>query len=327
MLSLGRRPFLASATAFAALSFRAEAAGLAGLAVHASPAGASVLLARVVTSGALDGLAPGARIEAWRSPDVLRAGIVKGDVRVFSAPSTVAANLYNRGAALRLLSVIGFGNISIVTADNAVNSLGDLRGRTIQLFFKNDMPDLVFRCLMRRGGLIEERDYRIDYAGSATEATQLLLARKATIAVLGEPVGTMALALGAKSGLPLRRAIDLAQAWGEITGGATRIPVLGIAVGESLVRDHPDFIRAFHAATREAVQWMRANPAAAGQLAARDFGLDAAALTASLAESNIDVVPARTARPDLESLWNALAEISPGVIGGRLPDEAFYLDV
>ena len=325
MLTFGRRAFLASATAAIALAGRASAAELGGLVIHASPAGASVLLARAVESGALERGAPGARLKAWRNPDVLRAGIVKGDVRLFSAPSTISANLFNRGAPLRLLSVIGYGNIYAVTAEEEIKELADLRGQTIQLFFKNDMPDLLFRSAMTHAGLTEGRDYRIDYAASALEATQLLLAGKARIAILGEPVATMALAKGAQAGLGLRRAVDIAQAWGAATGRTARVPVLGVAATEDLARDDMDFLSGFHAALRDAVAWMRAHPVEAGALGARDFGFNAQALAASLAHSNIDAVPAATARGDLEFLWNALAEISPGVVGGHLPDAAFYL--
>ncbi len=316
MQAIGRRRFLFLAAAFGLVG-RAGAADEPQT-LHLAPAIASILAARAVESGTL----PEVRVAVWRTPDVLRAGIVSGSIRVFTAPTTVPANLYNRGAPLRLLSVTGLGNMSIVAADPAIRSLADLEGRTVHLFFKNDMPDLVFRYLMGRLGLEAGRHYRIEYVGSATEAMQLMLAGRAESAVLAEPNTSMTLARG-----PFRRAVDIQQAWSEITGGPPRIPVSGIAATEEFARDHRELLRTLHAATAEALAWTRGHPAEAAAMAERLLGTQAEAVEACLAHANMAAIGARAARPDLERLWNALAEISPAVIGGRLPDDGFYLDV
>lgn len=317
MEAFGRRRLFAGVAGAAVMGLfgQARAVSPRPASLQLAPALPSLLLVRAVTGGAL----PDLRLEVWRSPDVLRAGIVAGDVRAFSTPSSIPANLYNRGAPLRLVSITGMGHMTLVTADDTIGSLADIEGRTVQLFFKNEMPDLVFRYLMGRLGMEAGRDYRVEYAASATEVTRLLVAGKAKTALLAEPNTTMTLSMG-----PFRRAVDIQRAWGEITGLPPRIPVSGIAVTEDVADDHPAFVRSLHAATMDALAWISSHQGEAGALAESTLGIKADVAAASLSHFNMDAVPARSIRPELERFWTALAEISPGVIGGKLPDERFY---
>ena len=54
------------------------------------------------------------------------------------------------------------------------------------------------------------------------------------------------------------------------------------------------------------------------------MGLKAAVMTASLKSITWKYTPAVEARPSLEAFYQALSELSPEVIGGRLPDDGFY---
>ena len=88
-------------------------------------------LMRLVDSGALAGLAEQVEFVAWTNPDQLRALVLGGEVDFVAAPSNVAANLYNRGAPLRLLdgvtqrtvedtgSVQGAGNCHAISRRHA----------------------------------------------------------------------------------------------------------------------------------------------------------------------------------------------------------------
>ena len=55
-----------------------------------------------------------------------------------------------------------------------------------------------------------------------------------------------------------------------------------------------------------------------------ELGLKAAPMTESLKNITWEFTPAAQARPSLEAFYQALSEISPEVIGGKLPDDGFY---
>jgi NitT/TauT family transport system substrate-binding protein len=326
---LTRRSMLLSAAAAvccAGAARPASAAPVADLAIYAAPSGSSVVLAHLIESGGLSDVAPGATLKIWHDPDELRAGIASGHAAVFNAPSNLAANLYNRGVAVRLLDILGMGHLYVMTTDPGVNALADVKGRTIGLFFKNDMPDLVFRSLARRGGLEAGRDYQVIYAATHMEAAQLLIAGKVDTAVLPEPMASAALLMGGHHGVAVRRAIDLQDVWRTYYGAPARIPMAGIAVTDALRQQSPEFVAALHRGAIRSAAWLAEHPDAAGELAVKYLGLHAHIAAESLKHFGIEVVSARDMRADLETFYNALAAIDPGSIGGHLPDEGFYLN-
>jgi NitT/TauT family transport system substrate-binding protein len=309
---------LAGAAAPTLLPLPARAAPLR---VLAAPSTSSILVAHAV-----DRLGWGERAFAvWRSPDEMRAAVVGARADVVTLPTNVAANLYNRGLALGLVDVVSAGAMHILSRDPAVRGIDDLRGRRIRLYFRGDMPDVATRWLLARHGLEPGRDVAVDYAGSAVETAQLLLAGRAETALLNEPAASAALLQARAAGIALHRAFTLQEAWAAATGDETPLPLAGSAVTSADVA--PRAVRTLHMAVAEAAAWVQAEPASAGRLAAARLGFPAAATTAALEAATIRVDAAVEVRPAIERFLTALAELSPALIGGQLPDRAFYVDL
>src|SRR5690554_3141940 len=53
----------------------------------------------------------------WKSPDELRAIVLNKQAHILAAPTNVAATLYNKGVALKLVHVPVWGILSIVSRD------------------------------------------------------------------------------------------------------------------------------------------------------------------------------------------------------------------
>lgn len=316
-----RRRLVAGLAAAVALPLLPGAARAAPLRVLAAPSTSSILVARAV-----DHLGWGeAALAVWRSPDEMRAAVVGARADVVTLPTNVAANLYNRGLALRLVDVVSAGAMHVLSRDPAIRGIADLRGRRLRLYFRGDMPDVTTRWLLARHGLEPGRDVAVDYAGSAVETAQLLLAGRAETALLNEPAASAAIVQARAAGIALHRAFTLQRAWAEATGDATPLPMAGSAV--TSVDADPGAVRALHAAVAEAADWARTDPHAAGRLAEARLGFAAAPTTMALEAATIGVDAAADVRPAIERFLAALAELSPDLVGGRLPDPAFYVEL
>lgn len=336
-----RRSFLASGAvalgaAFAARHARgadsapdAGSARLAKLTLGGPPASVSNPLVRMVESGALADLADEVRFVGWRDPDQLRVMALEGKADVLAMPVNVAANLYNRGAKLRLVNVSVWGILWVVSRDPDVHTLKDLVGKEIAMPFRGDMPDIVFSLLAEREGIDPRNDLRLRYVASPIDAMQLLLLRRVDHALLAEPAVSMALR---KSGSfpvslvapELYRAIDLQQEWKRAFGGDARIPQAGIAVLGAL-RDRPDAVARIAAAYDTALHWCEADAKACGEIVSKQLPmLSAEAIADAIGHGHMDAVPAAAARPALESLYRQLLQKSPGLVGGKLPPDDFY---
>jgi NitT/TauT family transport system substrate-binding protein len=274
---------------------------------------------------ALESITRQTQVHIARTVDMLRAQALTGEMHFAAMPTYVAANLYNRGIKLRLVNVAVWGNLYIVGEGGApVRSLEDLKGQRLIIPSRGDTPDLIFRFLAAGKGLDIARDLQIEYVPSPMEAAGLLAAGRARFAVLSEPAATSALLRARQEGRTLERLIPLRKVWGEVTGTASRIPQAGI-VALPAIAGRDDLIRAFNEAYSQAAAWALSNPDGMGALAERGIeGLRAPAAASALMFSELRAVPAIEVRRELEFYFSRLKELSPDIIGGKLPDAGFY---
>ena len=298
---------------------------IANLEILAAPTGASITVARALDSGGLAEAAPNATFRLWRDPDALRAGIVSGRTLLFSTPTNLPANLANRGLPIKLLCVLGQGHLTIVSAETGISSFRDLKGREVLAFFRNDMPDLVFRACARLEGVDPDKDIKLSYVQDGMAAAQMLAAGKATTALLMEPAATMAIMRAGQQDIKLARVLSLQEIWTRQMK-LTTMPMVGLAISEKLLEQTPEIVPALRAALPAAKAWALANPDEAGTLAEKSMQMHPKIFASAVERLKMDIVSARAAKPDLEVFYRSLLDVSPQALGGKLPPDSFYLD-
>ncbi|CCE01208.1 ABC transporter substrate-binding protein [Bradyrhizobium sp. STM 3809] len=322
--SLSRRSLLAGAALSALPLGDAKAKPIAGLEILGAPTGATISLVRALSSGALAAAAPDASFRLWRDTDDLRAAIVSGHTRLFSTPTHVPANLANRGMPLKLLCLLGMGHLTVVADDDKIKSFADLAGQPVLGFFRNDMPDLVFRACAKMEGLDPDKDIKLSYVQTGMEAAQMLASGRASAAILSEPPATAAIMLAGQQGRTLHRAINLQQVWAKHRA-KNGIPMVGIAVHAALLDDSPELIDALRQALPQAREWVLANRADAAALADAKMQMRPMIFEKALDHFNMRIVPAEAARADLTLFYQTILDLAPDALAGRLPGDDFYL--
>lgn len=288
-------------------------------------------LIHMVESGALNDLADSVEFVSWRDPDQLRLMALNGQADVLAMPVNVAANLYNRGAPVRLLNVSTWGLLWMVSRQPGLTRIEDFRGKEIAMPFRGDMPDVLFGLLAERAGLNIRQDLKLRYVASPMDAMQLLLMRRVDHALLAEPAVSMALRKSGSFPLnvvapELHRSLDIQQAWGLSFQRAPRIAQAGIAL-VGAAREDSALARRVAEAYAVSLAWCQANAEACGQLVVKHLpALLPEAVADAMAVSQMRAVAAPDARPEVEFLFEQLLAKNPALIGGQLPDEGFYLD-
>lgn len=303
---------------------RAETAAVPlELTIHASPTG-SLVLADLADRNPLAGEGLRLAYANWRSPDELRGGLTSGQVRCAMVPSYVGANLRARGLDLGLLAVFSGGGLAIVAADSKIDRLAALAGRKLAVPFYNDMPGILLRYFSAREGFkLETVD--VNAVASPNEAALLLASGRADAAVLPEPFASVAIARARANERTLTRVLDFQILWREATGSDLGLPTGGLVMERKLFQSNPvlfghlvtEFQRSSEALPSDAVRMTA--------LAARVSPVDPEIAVAVQRASHSRTFLARDARPMLERFFSALAESNPAIIGGRLPDDEFYL--
>jgi len=326
---LNRRTLLGalagSAGALALPPLPALAAPAQGLEILGAPNGSTIVLLRLIQSGALDQVAPGVSFRLWRDTDELRAAIVSGRSSLFTTPTHVPANLANRGLPLKLFAILSMGHLFVVSGDESIKSFKDLAGKSLVGFFKNDMPDLVFRSIAKGYGMDPDKDMTITYVRTPMEAAQMLAAGRATTAILSEPPATAAIMMAKKEGRVLNRAISLQEDWKAQHKGLG-LPMAGIAVHERLIEQSPELIAALGAGLPGARDWVMANKPEAGQLAEQKMDVKAHMFANALDHFNVVAEPAAKQKAGLIAFYETLLAFEPDALAGKLPPDSFYMN-
>lgn len=285
-------------------------------------------LIKLKNSDALADVAESIEFREWRDPNQMRAMVLQGDVDFIAVPTNAAANLYNQGANIKLLDVSVWGILYIVSNDDQLTELTELKGKDLVMPFRGDMPDIVLQRILQEQGLQIGRDINLNYVANPIAAMQMLMTGKADYAVLVEPAVSMAMqksrSLPASAVAPtLYRSIDLQQEWGNAFDTEPRLPQAGIAqVNPNLSQAQVD---RFMDEYSNALEWTNAHPQEASVLIVKDFPmLNEIAVAQSIGNVNMTSVPASQAKPELEQFFEQLAKLNDKLIGGKLPDDNFY---
>lgn len=295
------------------------------LTMYGPPVSLSVTLARLADINALPDLVKDLDFGVYRDPDILRTNFITQKWDLAGTPSYVAANLYNKGLKVKLMNIMSWGLLYVVSLDEKIKTIEDLKGQDIVMPFKGDLPDLVFQHVAQQKGMKITKDYHLNYVSSPFEGVQLLLSGRAKHAVLPEPAATAIQLKALKSSKKIMRSISLQKEWGEVTGGPERIPQAGMMVSDSLLNEIPELPNRLNKVLLESTKWVLDNPASAGVLGKTYMPLKAPVIEKSIPYSNFTLVTAKEAQSELENFFSILAKNNPAIIGGKLPDDDFYL--
>jgi NitT/TauT family transport system substrate-binding protein len=261
------------------------------------------------------------KAEALAQADLMAAKFISGEAKIGVLPPNVAAKLAASGVQVQAAAVLGTGMLSLLSTDQKIRSIADLKGKAVDIAGQGATPDYVFRRILGAYGLDAGRDLQLRYSLSPPEIAQALIAGRITTALLPEPFATMA--RNGRRGL--QDVADIQREWSRLVWGAGNYPMTVLVVEAAFAREHPGLIRVILGAVEDSVSWVKANPDAAGALVEKHrLGLTKAVATAAIPRSNYVFIPATEARPALEALYQAFLEYSPQAIGGIMPFSSFY---
>lgn len=281
-------------------------------------------MAYIVENNLLGQYAETVELVVWNNPDQLRAQMSGGDVDFISIPSNTASIFFNNGVPLKFLKVAIWRVFYIVSEDTTVSSIDDLVGKTVYVPFRGDQPDLVFQSVCLAAGINPTTDLEIRYVPSPLDITINLIGGTAEYGLMIEPVATIAQIRGAENEMAIERVIDLQDEWGRLLGTEPVFPNAGVAAMPGILGS-PEIVDAFSEIYDEAVEWAKANPMEAGEIAAKYVeGVPAPAFAASLQFTTFEPINSSKVRDQLEMMYREFLQLSPDSIGGSLPGDEFY---
>ena len=258
--------------------------------------------------------------EMYGKADEIVPQLVKGELDAAAVPANLAATLYQKtNGAIEVACINTLGVLYVVENGETVNSVEDLKGKTIVTTGKGTTPEYVLRYILTENGVDPDNDVTLDFYSEATEALAQLQAGTSTIAMLPQPFVTSALAQVEG----LRVALDMNEEWEKVAGSKL---VTGVLVArKDAVEADPARFAAFmdgYKASVEAANTDLENTAALCE----QYGIVAKAALAQKALPNCNIVfeTGDEMKTDLETYFKVLYAADPASVGGALPADDFY---
>ncbi|MBE0515756.1 ABC transporter substrate-binding protein, partial [Sulfurimonas sp.] len=228
----------------------------------------------MIETNALSDVADKIEFKLWKNPDELRAMTIRGNVDFVAIPTNTAAILNNKGVDIKLLNVSVWGILGMISRDDSLKTLKDFKGKKIAVPFRADMPDIVFKQLLKREGLDPQKDFELVYVASPIDAMQMLIMRRIDHSLLAEPAISMALRKTKSFPISmvapeLYRSVDLQEEWGKVFNTNGDLPEAGIAVMGHVKDEH--LIKRFQEEYAKSLEWYKTNPKEAGKLVAKNI--------------------------------------------------------
>ncbi|WP_162166801.1 ABC transporter substrate-binding protein [Campylobacter fetus] len=318
-----RRDFLGFSAALGASAYAPSLFAKENLTIYGAPAMPSVMIAVALINGKLKNQMD-LNLQIWNNPDILRAGVASGAYKVMMSPSNVGVNLKNQGQNIAQLNILTNGLQNLLTKDKSVKELGELEGKKLIMPFKNDMPDLVFQALCKKQGVNLDK-ISISYTPTPPEAILGFLTKDFDAALLPEPMATACIMRSKQLGVAVQRGLDMHKIWGKSFGVKDIIPQAGMIVNLDFYEQNISVFETLHTDLQNALEWTMQNRQSAGEIGENYLSAKAPILSAALEYSNLTVIKAKEAKDDLMKFYEVLLELNPKLLGGKLPDESFFL--
>lgn len=265
---------------------------------------------------------PGLQITWYKKMDEAMVRIIQREVDISIIPVNSMAILYNKGIPIQLGAVSTWGILYLVSNDPEVTGWQNLRGKKVAVGARGFSPDLVFRALLNKKGLVPGRDVEIIY-GSSPEISQMLAAGKLSLAVLPEPLATSALTKN--KGLSI--ALNLEKEWEKEFNNAHGLPQAGLAVSKSFIAENPGAWQEFSEKYAKNLASYMGNPEMVGQAEEKALNLPAAVVKESLSRSNLKFARSPESWGAVYQYLEQLMLLEPEAVGGKVPEinSDFYL--
>ena len=261
--------------------------------------------------------------QIYASADAFAPQLLKGEIDAAIIPCNAAATLHkNSGGKIQIAAVNNLGVLYILEKGNSINSIADLKGKTVVTTGAGTTPQYSLEYVLSKNGLSAGTDVTVEYKSEASEVLAALKQGKADIAMLPQPAATNA----TKAVEGLRIALDLNAEWDKIDDKAALVTGV-LVVNTEFAKQNP-----------KAVETLLEDYRASCEMTATDIDTIASYVVelgiggisnAEIAKTaiplcNIKYMDGDEMKAAVSGYLSILYNSNPASVGGELPADTLY---
>ena len=252
------------------------------------------------------------------------SALSQGTTDIAAVPANLASVLYNNTeGGVQVLAINTLGVLYIVESGDTVQSMEDLRGKTIYASGKGGTPEYALNYVLAQNGIDPTSDVTIEWKSEQAECLAALTAQENSIAMLPQPFVTTAQSKSDR----IRVALDLTEEWDKLQADSETPSTLvtGVVVARTaFVEEHPEAVSAFLDHYASSVEFVNSNVADAAQLVGSYDIVTAEVAQKAIPACNIVFMEGPAMKDRLSSYLTVLFDQNAKSVGGTLPADDFY---
>lgn len=252
----------------------------------------------------------------------LAAQMVSGDLDIALVPANLASILYQKTKqGVEVIDINTLGVLYVAAADDSIQSIADLKGKTLYMTGKGTTPDYVLQYLLSANGMTSD-DLTIEYKSEAAEVAAVLKEQTDAIGLLPQPFVTVAMAQNEN----LKMVLNLTEEWEKTQPENGSALVTGVTVcRKDVLEDQADAVDTFLKEHEASAEFANANVEETAQLVADAGIIEKAPIAAkAIPYCSITYIDGADMQTKVSGYLSVLFDQDPSSIGGQLPDEGFY---
>jgi len=254
------------------------------------------------------------------SADAIVGSVIKGDIPLAAVPCNLASTLWNKTkGGVTMLAINTLGVLYILDTGTSVQTVADLKGKTIYSTGAGTTPEYTLRYLLNSNGIDPDKDVTIVMLSEASEvAAKMATAEGDTIAMLPMPFVISVLSQNKKA----RIALDVTKEW-EAKNDST--VVTGVIIANTkYLEDNKATVDAFLEEYAKSTSFATAQVEETANLAEHFDIFKAAVAKQAIPYCNIVCKTGADMKSAASSYLQILYNANPASVGGELPADSFY---
>ncbi len=254
------------------------------------------------------------------SADAITGAITSGECTIAALPTNVAAKLYKASEGkLQLLALNTLGVLYLLDTEGTVQSLNDLKGKTVYLPGAGSNPEFITAALLQSAGIGAEVTLDTTSYPSPDALQAAIIAGNVPLAVLPEPKVTVV----TTQKPDVKVALDLTEEWETLNGENTLVQGC-LVVNTAFAEEHPAEIKQFLADYKASVEYISAGSEDAVNMIVNAGILPKAAIAQkALPKCNLCFIAGEDMKPVMNTFCEKLSAFNPASVGA-VPDDGFY---
>lgn len=252
--------------------------------------------------------------------DEIVAAVGKGELDVAAIPANLASVLYNKtGGNISVAAINTLGVLYIVENGTTLESVEDLKGKTIYSTGKGTTPEHVLNYILKSNGIEIGKDVTVEYKTEATEVATLLATKENIVALLPQPF--IAAAQAKNENIEIRFSME--EEWEKLEEGSSLVTGV-VIVNNEFLNNNQELLDKFLDEYKESVDYVNSNLEYAATLVGNLDIIPTAVAQKAIPLCNITFIEGTELEDKLSGYLKVLYDAAPNSVGGKLPDEGFY---